>query len=107
MRAMFLITAAMAAAMALPAQAEVKSLSSSGFRLENRVTIAAPPDKVYAALGQIGSWWDDAHTYTGKASNMTIELKPGGCFCETFQKGGGVEHGRVVLAWPAQTLRLE
>lgn len=89
-----------------PARAEVKSTWTAGIRLENKVTIAAPPDKVYAALGDIGRWWDSAHTYTGDAANMTIALEPGACFCERFAKGGGVKHGEVVLAWPGRSLRI-
>jgi len=107
MRAAILAGAALAAIATVPAHAEVKWISETGFRLENRATVAATPDKVYAALGQIGAWWDSAHTYSGKAGNMTLELKPGGCFCESLEKGGGVEHGRVVMARPGQVLRLE
>lgn len=91
---------------AVPARAEVKSTWAAGIRLENRVVIAAPPETVYAALGQIGKWWDSAHTYTGDAANMTIALEPGACFCERFPKGGGVKHGEVVLAWPNQLFRI-
>jgi uncharacterized protein YndB with AHSA1/START domain len=89
-----------------PALAEVKSTWEAGIRLESTVTIAAPPDRVYAALGDIGKWWDSEHTYTGDAANMTIALEPGACFCERFAQGGGVKHGEVVLAWPGQFLRI-
>lgn len=88
------------------ARAEVKSTWEAGVRLENKVTIAAPPDRVYAALADIGKWWDSEHTYTGDAANMTIALEPGACFCERFARGGGVKHGEVVLAWPGQVLRI-
>ncbi len=88
-----------------PAHAEVKSIWEAGVRLENRVTIAAPPDEVYAALGDIGKWWESAHTYSGDAANMTMALQPGACFCETLP-GGGVKHGEVVLAWPGRLLRI-
>ncbi|MFZ5668354.1 MAG: SRPBCC family protein [Pseudomonadota bacterium] len=94
-------------AAAAPAAAEVKATWTAGIRVENRVVIAAPPDRVYAALGQIGKWWDDEHTYTGDAANMSIALEPGACFCEKFAKGGGVKHGEVVLAWPGRTLRID
>lgn len=94
-------------ALAGAARAEVAATWEAGFRLENRATAAASPDKVWAALGQIGRWWDSEHSYTGDAANMTMPLEPGGCFCERFPDGGGVEHGRVVMAWPAQkTLRI-
>jgi hypothetical protein len=89
------------------ANAEVVENSETGFRTKKTVEVAASPDKAYAALGQIGSWWDNAHTYTGKASNMTLKLEAGACFCEALP-GGGVRHGVVALAWPAQhTLRLD
>lgn len=94
-------------AVAAPAHAEVKQTWAAGFRLENRVVIAAPPDKVWAALGQIGTWWDSAHTYTGDAANMTMPLEAGACFCERLPKGGGVKHGEVVMVMPGQTLRVD
>lgn len=88
------------------ALAEVKSTSPANVRLESKVTIAAPPETVYAALGDIGGWWDSEHTYSGDAGNMTLELEPGACFCEALAGGGGVKHGEVVLAWPGRMLRL-
>ncbi|ATQ44449.1 SRPBCC family protein [Caulobacter mirabilis] len=106
MRAAFVLSA-FALALAAPAQAEVKSAEGAVVRIENRVTVAAPPDKVYAALGEIGKWWNGQHSYTGDAANMTVALEPGACFCERFPKGGGVKHGEVVLAWPGQMLRID
>ena len=106
MRAAFILSM-LALAIAAPAQAEVKWTGESGLRIENRVTVSAPPEKVYAALGEIGKWWNGAHSYTGDAANMTIALEPGACFCERFPKGGAVKHGEVVLAWPGQTLRID
>jgi uncharacterized protein YndB with AHSA1/START domain len=106
------LLAAVMAAMAFTAaagsaSAEVKSAAEGRLVLENTVVIDAPVDKVYAALGKIGAWWDDAHTYSGKASNMSVELKAGSCFCETIPGGGSIKHGEVVLAWPGKFLRLE
>ena len=37
---------------------------------------------------------------------MTIDARPGGCWCEKLPKGGGVEHGRVVNVAPGSLLRL-
>lgn len=90
---------------ATPAAAAVISAKDGALHLENKVVIAASPEKVYLALGQIGQWWDPAHSYSGKASNMTLEMKPGGCWCEAMP-GGGVKHGEVWLALPNQSLRL-
>ena len=83
------------------ARAEVAEQWDTGFTTRNVVEVSARADRVYAALGEVGRWWGNDHTYSGSASNMTLELKPGGCFCEALP-GGGVQHGAVVLAWPAQ-----
>lgn len=106
---MRLAVGAALAAMALagPAAAAVVGAGDSGFRIENRAAVATTADRAWTALGEIGRWWNDAHTYSGSASNMTIEMKPGGCWCEALP-GGGVEHGRVILVWPEQRmLRIE
>ncbi len=81
------------------AQAEVKETWDGGFLVENRTVTQAKPEVAWTALGQIGRWWSGDHSYSGDASNMTIEMKPGGCWCEAVP-GGGVEHGRVVMAMP-------
>lgn len=102
-----LLTAAFAAVIvASGAHAEVRATTDTGFTIVHKAKLAAPPAKAYAALGEVGGWWDDAHTYSGKASNMSLPLEAGGCFCERLE-GGGVQHGRVVLAMPGSMLRLE
>ena len=82
-----------ALAMAGSAQAAVVSTAEVGFRIENRAQVAATPDRAWQALGEIGRWWSSSHTYSGDAANVTIEMKPGGCWCEALP-GGGIEHGR-------------
>ena len=90
---------------ATAATAEVVSQTADGFTLRYQVALETTPEDIWASLGRIGDWWEDAHTYSGEAANMSIELKPGGCFCEALS-GGGVKHGEVVMAWPERTLRL-
>jgi uncharacterized protein YndB with AHSA1/START domain len=106
MKRALILTAAVALLAAGPAHAEVKQTWAAGFQLENRAVIAAAPDKVWAALGQIGRWWNAEHSYSGDGVNMTLSLTLGGCFCEALPKGGGVKHGEVVMVMPGQTLRL-
>lgn len=103
MRTMIAAAALLAAS---PAGAEVVERSDGGFRTRHVVQVAAPPERVYEAIGEIGRWWDPAHTYSGKAENLTLELRPGGCFCEKVG-AGGVQHGVVVMALPDQVLRLD
>ena len=89
------------------AHAEVLAIGPSGFEIRNETLVNVPADKVYAALVQrVGHWWDPAHTYSGDARNMSIEARPGGCFCEEIPGKGAVEHMRVLYVSKDQVLRL-
>ncbi len=89
-----------------PAAAEVKSVTPHGLEVLSIATISAPADRVYAALGEVGHWWDPSHTFSRDAANLSIELRAGGCFCERLKDGGSVQHLQVVYAAPGQGLRL-
>jgi uncharacterized protein YndB with AHSA1/START domain len=93
-------------AVAVPAAAEVKSVAPNGFEVASMATISAPPDRVYAALGEVGRWWSSSHTFSRDAANLSIELRAGGCFCERLKDGGSVQHLQVVYAAPGAGLRL-
>jgi uncharacterized protein YndB with AHSA1/START domain len=95
-----------ALAVAAPAAADVVDAQPYGFKVESKADVAAPPDKVWAALGRIGRWWSPDHTWSHDAANLSLELKVGGCFCETFP-GGGVRHQAVVYVKPGETLVLD
>jgi len=102
-----LALAALAAVFASAAHAEVVDKGPSHFRLKFTQQIAASPDKVFKALSEIGQWWDSAHTYSGKASNMTMPLTANACFCEALPAGGGVRHGVVEAVMPNQLVRVD
>ena len=88
--------------------AEVVDKGPAGFtiRIEQRTT--ASPAAAYRALVEgLPLWWDSAHTFSGSAKNLSIEAKPGGCFCETLPAGGGVEHARVIYVEPGKTIRMQ
>lgn len=104
MRHLVLIAAAAAAS---PAAAEVKSAAPAGFAVESRAVVAAAPAEAYAQIVRIDEWWDAAHSYSGNAANLSLQARPGGCFCERLADGGGVEHMRVVSARPGVELRLQ
>ena len=90
-----------------PAKAEVVESSDSGFLARNEALINAAPLRVYSALTErIASWWDPAHTFSGDARNLSIDPKPGGCFCERLADNGGVRHLTVVLLSPGKEFRL-
>jgi uncharacterized protein YndB with AHSA1/START domain len=93
-------------AAAADAAADVIESSPSGFLVRHEVTVSAPPDKAYAAFLDIASWWNGSHTYSGNAANLSLDSRPGGCFCERLANGGGVEHMRVVMVMPNQAFRM-
>ncbi len=92
--------------MSTPARAEVVSADSGGFQIRSVLTIAAPAEKVYAALGEIDKWWSPAHTWSGNSANLHLSLQAGGCLCEKLDNGGSVQHMVVVYAAPGKELRL-
>jgi uncharacterized protein YndB with AHSA1/START domain len=83
-----------------PAAAEVVSADPHGFEVQQSVNLVIPVPQAYAAFGRIGSWWSAEHSYSKEAANLRLALQPGGCFCEVFPKGGGVEHMRVAVVQP-------
>jgi uncharacterized protein YndB with AHSA1/START domain len=88
------------------AAAEVISATDSGFEVLETVSVAAAPKDVYPHLTDIAAWWNKAHTYSGDAGNLSLDARPGGCFCERLKGGGGVQHMMVAYVAPNETLRL-
>lgn len=106
MRRWLLGTLALVMLLGAPAQS-VPQVTPNGFLVKFEVSVNAPAAKVYDALvGQVGSWWDSEHTYSGDAKNLSIDARPGGCFCEKLPNGGGIEHARVIYVAPREVLRL-
>lgn len=95
-----------AIALASPVSAEVVSASSNGFEVRETLSVEKPPAEAFAAFARIGSWWSGEHSFSGNASNLTLELQPGGCFCERLPNGGGVEHMHVTYVDPGKRVIL-
>lgn len=87
-------------------QAEVIAATANGFEVKEVAVIKAPADQVYASLLQIGRWWNPDHSWSGDAANLSIDARPGGCFCEKLANGGGVQHMTVTFVMPGKLLRL-
>ena len=88
---------ALSAIVAAPAHAEVVKSTPTSFHLRQTYTVTAPPAAAFAKFGEIAKWWGAGHTYSGDSARLSLELKPGGCFCEKLA-GGGIEHMRVTYA---------
>jgi len=89
------------------ARAEVTDSAADGFTSKIVVNIHASPPEVYRRLvGNIGDWWNPAHTFSQDAHNLSIEERPMGCFCEKLPNQGFVRHMEVIYLQPGKTLRM-
>ncbi|MBA18024.1 MAG: ATPase [Sphingomonas sp.] len=93
------------ATLAPSARAEVVSASANGFMVRHSVEVATSPEQVWETLVQPAQWWQSSHTLSGSSANLTLDLRPGGCWCEALTGGGGIEHLRVLAVVPNQLLR--
>lgn len=99
----FVATAAcVALVLSTPASAEVVSSGEHGFEVRHSAIVPLPPAAAMQAFADVARWWDSEHTYSGAASNLSMNLQPGGCFCETLPGGGGIEHLRVTYVDPGK-----
>jgi uncharacterized protein YndB with AHSA1/START domain len=96
----------LAVAMACAAHAEIKAAAPDALVFQFKGEIPLPREAAWTRVLAIGSWWNDGHTYSGKAANMSIDPVAGGCWCETWP-GGGVEHGRVIAMVRDELLRMQ
>lgn len=102
-----LLAAAVLAFAATPAAAEVIERSADHFVLRYETGLETTPEDIYGAVGEVGQWWDSAHTYSGDAHNLTLPLEVGACFCEKLADGTMFEHGRVTAADPETGVLLD
>jgi hypothetical protein len=99
---MKLIALSLALFAASPAAAEVVSAGPNGFEVRHSINLVIPQPKAFAALSEIQNWWSKDHTYSGDASRLSLQMRPGGCFCERLDNGGGIEHLRVTYVQPGE-----
>jgi uncharacterized protein YndB with AHSA1/START domain len=104
-----LLTTLCALGMALfgaPVAAETSNVSPTGFTATFREEVKAAPEDVWKAVLQLPRWWSDAHTYSGKASNLSLDAVAGGCWCERWGEGNAAQHGQVVLVQAGRVIRM-
>lgn len=103
------------ALIAAPAQAEIVARSDSGFVIRHVAEVTASPEDAWKQLVAPADWWNAEHSFSGDASNLSLDPRAGGCFCEVLpgegERGwlnprGGVEHMRVVFVERNKALRM-
>ncbi len=88
------------------AQAKLAASSENHFIVEHEVTVPLDAVSSYRLMGKPSQWWNSGHTWSCDAKNMSMQLKAGACFCETW-KGNSVMHAQVIMAQPSSVLRLQ
>ena len=106
MNVSFSVLLLIAGMFAATAHAEVKQATPDGFLITFTEPLSASTTKAYTDITQVQRWWSSEHTWSGKASNLSLKAEAGGCFCEKWS-GGSAEHGRVIMALPGKLLRLD
>ena len=89
-----------------PAWADTGNVTPQGFIVIFRDEVKASPTDLWQALVQLPRWWSGQHTYSGQASNLSLDPQAGGCWCERWGDDNSVQHGEVVLVQPGRTLRV-
>lgn len=95
----------LAAAFAAPAFASVESSGADGFLVRHEVTVPVPRERAFEEMLHPERWWNDTHTWSGSAANLSLDARAGGCWCETWDKGA-VEHGVVIRMVRDESLRV-
>ena len=103
MRAIILMAVFLSAS---PAAAEVVSADAHAFEIRHTANLVVTQAAAFAAIGQVQNWWSKDHTYSGNAANLSLEMRPGGCFCEQLDGSGGIEHLRVTYVQPGERVVL-
>ena len=91
-----LIAAAALMLAATPVSAEVIARTADSFTLRYEAAAETTPDDIRSAMTRIDGWWDGAHSYSGDAGNLSVDMTPGGCWCERLANGTDFRHATVV-----------
>ncbi len=84
---------------------EVIHKADHGFNLAITGTTKATPEQAYQQFLQVQDWWIASHTWFGKAENLSIDARAGGCFCE-IEGQKQVQHMVVAMVNPGQEVQL-
>lgn len=89
-----------------PAYAEIKQSAADHFVLRHEARKELAPAEIWQRLIDPASWWEDAHSFSGEADNLSLELKPGGFWREDWEEGF-VIHGTLISLREGSQLRFD
>lgn len=102
----FALTAATIALISAPATAEIIAASPDHYTLRHEAASDLSTRAMWNRLVHPASWWHPDHTYSGKASGLSLDARAGGLWREDWT-GGSVSHGQVLYVKDGEQLRLD
>lgn len=99
------LTVAAMALLALPASAEIVAASSDHYTLRHEAASDLSTRALWNRLVHPAAWWHPEHTYSGKASGLSLDARAGGLWREDWT-GGSVSHGQVLYVKDGEQLRM-
>lgn len=94
-----------ASALPAAASAEVRAAEAGGFQVAGQITVARPREAVWSVLLAPDGWWSPQHSWF-EGSTLSLDPRPGGCWCEAGPGGAGAMHLIVGFIHPPETLQL-
>jgi hypothetical protein len=96
----------LAGIVACPVSGDVVAVGDNGFQVRIVRQASPAPQQVYdSVIHKIGSWWSSDHTWSGDATNLSIDLRRA-AMVEALSDGGFCRHMEVVFHQPGGTLRM-
>lgn len=103
---LFIFAMCLLAGLCTPLRGDVANSSESGFAVKiTKVVNASSEESFDAIVNRFNRWWDSAHSVSGKAENLSIDLEKG-CMLEVLPDGGFVRHLEIVRYIPGRQLRM-
>ena len=87
------------------AHADIVEASDSHYVLRHEATSSLASDALWQRLVKPASWWHPDHTYSGDADNLSLDVRAGGLWRETWD-GGSVVHGSILFLEDGKSMRL-
>jgi uncharacterized protein YndB with AHSA1/START domain len=87
--------------------AEVVASDKHGFIIHHSVPLDVDADRAYEAItAEVSKWWIADHTWSGDSANLSMDARPGGCFCEALADGGSMQHMQITWIQPGKEIRM-
>ncbi|WP_439619843.1 SRPBCC family protein [Hyphomonas sp.] len=101
-----LMTGTLLLASSATAHAEVLAAAPDHYELKQEAVSTLAPGELWDRLIHPEVWWHPDHTFSGASEHLSLDLKAGGLWKETWDDGS-VVHGTVLTVLNGKLLRLD